>query len=87
MRKENAQTLIRPVALECAVSCFHLPFIASRVSGLAVCSLTPLMAFLGLYRKGCDRSRIEPFQADGLTGFFTEAIGAFVEPSQRRVDL
>jgi hypothetical protein len=56
-------------------------------SGLAVGSLAPFVAFLGLYRKGCDRPCIEPLQADRFAGFFAIAIGAIVEPGQSRVDL
>src|SRR3984893_4225130 len=59
----------------------------SIISALAVGAFAPFVAFLRLHRKGCDRPRIEPLQADRLAGFFAIAIRAIIKPFQRRVDL
>ena len=56
-------------------------------SALAVGPFATFVAFLRLHRKGCNRPRIEPLQADRLAGFFAIAIRAIVKPFQRRVDL
>jgi hypothetical protein len=56
-------------------------------SVVAVDLLAALVALLRLDRQGRDRTRIEPLQRDGLAGFLTIAVSAFVEALQRGIDL
>src|ERR1700760_4891633 len=48
--------------------------------------LAAFVAFLRFDRQGGDGAPIQPLQADGLAGLFTEAIAAVFDPTQRRVD-
>jgi hypothetical protein len=47
----------------------------------------PLVLFLGFQRHRGDRARIQPLQADRLSGHLAIAVFATLDPPQRRVDL
>jgi flagellar L-ring protein precursor FlgH len=54
---------------------------------VAINLLAPFVTLLRLDRQRRDRARIEPLQADRLAGLFAIAVGAVLDPAQRRVDL
>ena len=56
-------------------------------SVVAIDALAPLVALLGLDRQRRDRPGVEPLQADRLAGFLAIAVGAVLDPLERRVDL
>ncbi len=49
--------------------------------------LAPLVAFLRLDRQGGDWTGVKPPEADRFAGLLAIAVGAVVDPLQRRVDL
>src|SRR5579871_375992 len=54
---------------------------------VAVRALHALVPLLRLDRQRRDRPRFEPADADRLVGLFAIAVGAAVDPAQRRIDL
>ncbi len=54
---------------------------------VAIDALAPLVALLRLDREGGDRPRFQPLERDRLAGLLAIAVGAVIEPGERRLDL
>src|SRR5262245_42496440 len=54
---------------------------------VAVDPFAPFVALLGLDRQGCDRTGVEPLEADRLAGFLAVTISTVVNSLQRSIDL
>ena len=54
---------------------------------VSVNPLTPLMTLLGFHAHGCDGTGLKAGKADGLSGFFAEAIGVIVDAANGGINL
>src|SRR5437764_7313093 len=64
-----------------------MTFSRSPVSFVAKDALAPFVTLLRLDRERGDRARVQPLERDRLAGLFAIAVGAVLEPAERRLDL